>query len=55
MALNGAFLRHIKKEIEEKALDGGSKRSISPTGRKWMLGDPHILGSFEVAAFCPGK
>ncbi len=54
MALDGAFLRHIKKEIEEKALDGRVEKYISPTGRKCAC-DPHILGSFEVAAFCPGK
>ena len=55
MALDGAFLRHIKKEIEEKALDGRVEKILSAQPGGNGACDPHILGSFEVAAFCPGK
>ena len=37
MALDGAFLRHIKKEIEEKALDGRVEKIYQPNREEMVL------------------
>ena len=37
MALDGAFLRHIKKEIEENALDGRIEKIYQPNREEMVL------------------
>ncbi len=37
MALDGAFLRHIKKEIEEKALEGRVEKVYQPNREEMVL------------------